>query len=118
VRVGTTRSIITESRSPFGRAVTLQAETSEALVWHAIRLLRDRGVHSLDMGGSGDYKGKWGPEPTPVPSCALSRWPVLLTIRRTADQAVRRTKRQPPVPPPFVPGSSPPMQETEPATEM
>ena len=80
---------------------------NEALVWHAIRLLRDRGIHSLDMGGSGDYKAKWGPEPTPVPSYALSRWRVFLTMRRAAEQAQRRLKGQPPVPPPFVPDPAP-----------
>ena len=79
------------------------ARPNEAIMWHAIRALRDRGVNELDLGGEGKYKEKYGPIPTPVPLYMRSRWSAVTVARNRAEQIVRRRLGRPPVPPIYVP---------------
>jgi CelD/BcsL family acetyltransferase involved in cellulose biosynthesis len=76
---------------------------NEALMWHAMRALRERGIEELDMGGIGSYKAKYGPHDTPVPAYARSRVRLVAIGRRRAEQLVRRIRGLQPVPEVFVP---------------
>jgi hypothetical protein len=79
---------------------------NEALMWHAMRALRDRGSEELDLGGVGTYKEKYGPRPTPVPTYLQSRWRAVAAARHHAEQVARRIRGLPPVPPVYIPEST------------
>ena len=79
------------------------ARPNEAIMWHAIRALRDRGTEQLDLGGEGTYKEKYGPVLTPVPLYMQSRWRAVTAARNRAERFVRRRLGRPPVPPIYVP---------------
>jgi CelD/BcsL family acetyltransferase involved in cellulose biosynthesis len=79
------------------------ARPNEAIMWHAICALRDRGTKELDMGGEGTYKEKYGPAPTPVPLYMQSRWRAVTAARNRAERIIRRRLGRPPVPPIYVP---------------
>jgi CelD/BcsL family acetyltransferase involved in cellulose biosynthesis len=57
---------------------------NEALFWYAMRYWRDRGMTTLDLGGGGDYKRKYGVREVRVPGLAASRVPGLMILRDTA----------------------------------
>ena len=59
---------------------------NEALFWNAIRMLKERGIPALDMGGGGDFKRKFGPAERRIPFVRKSRLPGLMTLR---DMAAR-----------------------------
>jgi CelD/BcsL family acetyltransferase involved in cellulose biosynthesis len=66
---------------------------NEALFWHAMRELCGRGVTTLDLGGAGDYKRKYGPTEVWVPALRRSRvagLPQLRTLARIANDRRRR----------------------------
>lgn len=46
---------------------------NEALMWHAMKYWKSRGVEICDLGGATDYKRKWGPVEASVPSFRISR---------------------------------------------
>ena len=63
---------------------------NEALFWYAMRYWRDRGMTTLDMGGGGDYKRKYGVQEVRIPTFARSRVPGLMFLRDVAAQVVGR----------------------------
>lgn len=71
---------------------------NEAIFWYAMRYWRERGMSTLDMGGGGDYKRKYGPRELSVPFFRKSRFPALMTLREGARRAagLRQRRRGPP----------------------
>jgi CelD/BcsL family acetyltransferase involved in cellulose biosynthesis len=63
---------------------------NEALFWHAMRHWRERGVTTLDLGGAGDYKRKYGTRELWLPWCRRSRVPGLSLMRTVARAATKR----------------------------
>ena len=61
---------------------------NEALMWHAMRHWKARGVAFLDMGGGGDYKRKYGGCDIAVPWIRTSRFAVLPRLRGLAKSLV------------------------------
>ena len=71
---------------------------NEAIFWHAIRHLRERGVAALDMGGGGDYKLKFGGPEKPVPRLQKARVPGMLAARDLAAHLYKRRALRAPRP--------------------
>lgn len=67
---------------------------NEALFWYAMRHWRERGVTTLDFGGAGDYKRKYGPRELWVPSFRRSRVAGLSQLRSLARVATERRQRR------------------------
>jgi hypothetical protein len=63
---------------------------NEAVFWYAMRYWRDRGMSTLDTGGGGDYKRKYGVRDVRVPTFAKSRIPGLMVLRDIAAHVVSR----------------------------
>jgi CelD/BcsL family acetyltransferase involved in cellulose biosynthesis len=61
----------------------------ELLFWETMRRWRERGASSFDMGGSGDYKSKYGGVETPTVHFYRSRWAIL----RFGRTAIRHSAR-------------------------
>jgi CelD/BcsL family acetyltransferase involved in cellulose biosynthesis len=59
-------------------------QPNEALFWHAMRYWRDRGMTTIDTGGGGDFKRKFGVREIHVPTLARSRLPGLMILRDAA----------------------------------
>jgi len=57
---------------------------NEALLWSAIRRIKERGVPLLDMGGGGDFKRKFGPVERHIPFVRKSRVPGMMAARDLA----------------------------------
>jgi CelD/BcsL family acetyltransferase involved in cellulose biosynthesis len=57
---------------------------NELVFWHAMRYWRDRGITTLDFGGAGDYKRKYGGRELWVPWYRQSRFPGVLALRDAA----------------------------------
>jgi CelD/BcsL family acetyltransferase involved in cellulose biosynthesis len=83
------------------------ARPNEAIMWHAIRAVRDRGAEELDFGGDAAYKQKYGPAPTAIPLYMQSRWRVVTAARNRAERIVRRRFGRP-APSVYVPEESTP----------
>ncbi|BCJ40904.1 hypothetical protein GCM10010168_47960 [Actinoplanes ianthinogenes] len=66
---------------------------NEALIWHALRWARARGVTEFDFVGSNSYKEKYGTVEVPVPWGRQSRSPLIATLRDTAKQAFALKQR-------------------------
>jgi hypothetical protein len=64
---------------------------NEAIFWHAIREAKERGVETLDLGGGGDYKRKYGVNEVKVPFVRESRVPGLMKLRNAARYVYWRT---------------------------
>ena len=60
---------------------------NEPLFWFAMRYWRDRGMRTLDLGGAGDYKRKYGGREVWVPWVRRSRYPGLDRMRNLAKTA-------------------------------
>jgi hypothetical protein len=60
---------------------------NELIFWHAMMYWKARGIQRLDMGGSGEYKRKYGGEEIAVPWIRRSRYSWLMPLRRRAQQA-------------------------------
>ena len=60
-------------------------QPNEAVFWHAMRYWRQRGVTTLDMGGGGEYKRKFGVSDLAVPHVTHSRLPGLASMRAAAQ---------------------------------
>lgn len=54
---------------------------NEALMWHAMRYWKSRGVEICDLGGAADYKRKWGPVEASVPNFRISRFRAISAAR-------------------------------------
>jgi CelD/BcsL family acetyltransferase involved in cellulose biosynthesis len=68
---------------------------NEAIFWHAIRTMRERGVPLLDMGGGGEYKRKYGPRERHIPFFRKSRVAGLMALRDLAARVYwRRATRR------------------------
>jgi Acetyltransferase (GNAT) domain len=63
---------------------------NEALFWYAMRYWRERGMTTLDLGGAGDYKRKYGTRELWLPWFRRSRLPGLSRMRAVAQAATRR----------------------------
>lgn len=57
---------------------------NELIFWYAMRFWRDRGMSTLDFGGAGDYKRKYGGTELWVPWYRRSRLPGMLALRDAA----------------------------------
>jgi hypothetical protein len=57
---------------------------NEAVFWYTMRLLRERGIPLLDMGGGGAYKRKYGPRERRIPFFRKSRVRGMMTLRDVA----------------------------------
>ena len=67
---------------------------NEAVMWHAIRTWRSRGVRELDLGHGAAYKRAWGDlVEVDVPYLRRPRVRGLLQARRVAKDAVRLSQR-------------------------
>jgi CelD/BcsL family acetyltransferase involved in cellulose biosynthesis len=63
---------------------------NEAIFWNAMRYWKARGVTTLDMGGGGEYKRKYGPTELSVPFLRKSRIRGLGTLRELARRGMSR----------------------------
>jgi hypothetical protein len=63
---------------------------NEALFWYAMRYWREGGMTTLDLGGAGDYKRKYGTRELWLPWCRRSRVPGLSLMRTVAQGATKR----------------------------
>jgi len=59
---------------------------NEAVFWFAIRELKRRGIATLDMGGGGEYKRKYGVEEVRLPFLRASRVRGVTTARNVAQR--------------------------------
>jgi len=57
---------------------------NEAVMWHAMRTWKARGIRKFDMGGSGDYKAKYGGYEIAVPRLMKAKYPALIAMRDLA----------------------------------
>jgi CelD/BcsL family acetyltransferase involved in cellulose biosynthesis len=60
---------------------------NEALMWHAMRHWKGRGIEACDLGGLVSYKHKWGGREVHVPSVRKSRFRALSLMRDAAETA-------------------------------
>lgn len=63
---------------------------NEAIFWAAMRYWRARGIHTLDLGGAGEYKRRYGPRELWLPMFRRSRVPGLSHMRTLARMAIGR----------------------------
>ncbi|HEX7300622.1 MAG TPA: GNAT family N-acetyltransferase [Solirubrobacteraceae bacterium] len=63
---------------------------NEAIFWYAMRYWRERGITTLDLGGGGEYKRKYGPRELRLPFFRRSRFPGLAVLREVARRAVEQ----------------------------
>ena len=66
---------------------------NEPLMWYAMRYWKARGVRTLDFGGGGAYKEKFGPSPVKLTRFMRSRIGLLIAARHAAKKAVRARQR-------------------------
>jgi len=61
---------------------------NEAVFWAAMRWAREMGCSTLDMGGGGEYKTRYGARELRVPRFRCSRIPGLAALRNAAEAVV------------------------------
>ncbi|GAA4950906.1 hypothetical protein GCM10025331_44100 [Actinoplanes utahensis] len=66
---------------------------NEALIWHAMRWARERGVTEFDFVGGNAYKAKYGTTTVPVPWVRRSRSPIVAHLRDAAKQGFALKQR-------------------------
>ncbi|MCU7726338.1 GNAT family N-acetyltransferase [Actinoplanes sp. KI2] len=66
---------------------------NEALIWHALRWARSRGVTEFDFVGGNSYKQKYGTTEVPVPWARRSRSPLVAGLRDAAKEAFALRQR-------------------------
>jgi hypothetical protein len=68
---------------------------NEALMWHALRYWKARGIEACDLGGIGgfEYKRKYGPREVEVPLLHASKYRSMWTMRNLALRAMRERER-------------------------
>jgi CelD/BcsL family acetyltransferase involved in cellulose biosynthesis len=62
---------------------------NEALMWHAMRYWKSRGIERFDLGGGAEYKRKYGGAEIMVPFFRISRSRAVATARRLAKTGFR-----------------------------
>jgi hypothetical protein len=62
-------------------------QPNEAVIWHAMRYWKERGMQTFDMCGGGEYKRKYGGRRIVVPWGRLSRYRIFSLARRAAAKA-------------------------------
>jgi CelD/BcsL family acetyltransferase involved in cellulose biosynthesis len=65
---------------------------NEAIFWYAMRWWRERGMTTLDLGGGGEYKRKYGPREVRVPFLRVSRFRGLPVVRELARVALEQRR--------------------------
>ncbi|WP_214365438.1 GNAT family N-acetyltransferase [Pseudonocardia sp. H11422] len=63
---------------------------NEMIFWFAMRYWRERGMTTMDLGGAGDYKRKYGVRELRLPWFRSSRYSILSSMRDIAQTAVLR----------------------------
>jgi hypothetical protein len=66
---------------------------NEALIWHAMRHWKARGMTTFEMGGGGEYKRRYGGEEICTPWARKSRYPGMEHLRRGARKALTYRQR-------------------------
>jgi CelD/BcsL family acetyltransferase involved in cellulose biosynthesis len=66
---------------------------NEAIVWHAMRHWKARGVPFFDMGGGGEYKRRYGGYDIAVPWIRASRFGAVARLRDAAKRAIDLKQR-------------------------
>jgi CelD/BcsL family acetyltransferase involved in cellulose biosynthesis len=66
---------------------------NEALIWHALRYAKSRGVTEFDFVGRGSYKAKYGTVERPVPWLRKSRSPLVAGLRTAAREGFALRQR-------------------------
>jgi CelD/BcsL family acetyltransferase involved in cellulose biosynthesis len=66
---------------------------NEALIWHALRWARERGLTEFDFVGGNAYKAKYGTTEVPVPWARRSRSPLVAGLRDAAKQGFALKQR-------------------------
>jgi len=59
---------------------------NEAIQWHAMKIGKQKGIHTYDMGGGGEYKRKYGGSEIEVPWFRKSKYPWIRYLRDMAQQ--------------------------------
>jgi Acetyltransferase (GNAT) domain len=70
-----------------------QVRPNEALIWHALRYARQRGVTEFDFVGGNAYKAKYGAHNVPVPWARRSRSALVAGLRDAAKEAFALKQR-------------------------
>jgi hypothetical protein len=66
---------------------------NELLIWTAMKYWKARGVHTFDMGGSGEYKRKYGGREISIPWIQVSRYPMMGFLRQVAKKGFKLKQR-------------------------
>jgi CelD/BcsL family acetyltransferase involved in cellulose biosynthesis len=66
---------------------------NEALIWHALRWAKSRGVTEFDFVGGNSYKAKYGTTEVPVPWARRSRSPLVAGLRDAAKEGFALKQR-------------------------
>jgi len=66
---------------------------NEALIWHALRWAKSRGVTEFDFVGGNSYKAKYGTTEVPVPWARRSRSPLVAGLRDIAKEGFALKQR-------------------------
>jgi len=66
---------------------------NEALIWHALRWAKERGVTEFDFVGGNSYKAKYGTTEVPVPWARRSRSPLVAGLRDAAKEVFALKQR-------------------------
>jgi CelD/BcsL family acetyltransferase involved in cellulose biosynthesis len=70
-----------------------QLRPNEAIIWHALRYAKARGVTEFDFVGGNAYKAKYGTTEVPVPWARRSRSPLVAALRDAAKEAFSLKQR-------------------------
>lgn len=70
-----------------------QLRPNEALIWHALRWAKERGVTEFDFVGGNSYKAKYGTTEVPVPWARRSRSPLVAGLRDAAKEGFALKQR-------------------------
>jgi hypothetical protein len=60
---------------------------NEAIQWHAMKIGKQKGLRTYDMGGGGEYKRKYGGTEIEVPWFRKSKYPWIRYLREVAQQS-------------------------------
>jgi predicted N-acyltransferase len=66
---------------------------NEAIQWHAIKIGKQKGLRTYDMGGGGEYKRKYGGCEIEVPWFRKSKYPWFRYLRNVAKQSHKLRQR-------------------------
>jgi Acetyltransferase (GNAT) domain len=66
---------------------------NELIMWQAMLYWKSRGIQSFDMGGSGDYKRKYGGREISIPWVRMSRNSVMPVMRQAVAMSVKARQR-------------------------